>query len=1189
MKMHNPTDRFAHLTPLWIKRVCMTVLIALAVPRAGTAQQTVFYDTFGSSTLNGVSTPGGTPTASSTSYEILSAKNATATTIAPGNLSIITSATSSGSTEAQAVFTAFPVMLQSSNDYIELDYTFIDSTDVMNDISTLVGAGNNVGLYCGLYNSGGVPPLSGGVLDNGGLGSGTTADTGGTLDWVGYNAAMLNGQSGAVDWTVGSRPAQTTLENYDQAVMYNFPNGGAHDNSAAPATTPFPNLVVGQQYTVQFRITLSGPDQLTVSNALYQGAAVGGTVVWSTVGNFTGANVLTSNFDSLAVGYRAGDNNSVGWTNDISSITVIASLAAQAGPYFTMTSSGNGCGGANLGLNGSVTTNVYFLYDNGTNTGQSVLGTGSSFNFGEQTVDGTYTIIASNTVTASEGPMYGSQSIYVGTPYFGFEPVSVTCVTNLPAAFSVVGIGPSLTYQWYLNGIAVTNGANVSGAQTTNLTINAPQAGNAGTYYCVMQDPCGDIITSTPLATLTLLPPANLVWQGGSDGNWDFNEANFLDQGSAADFTNGNNAIFNDTSSSTSVNITNAVTSTLVTVNTAQGYTFNGPGKITGFSEVLVGGSGGLTIGNLNDYTGGTIVSNGSSLTLGTGSGDSGTVAGIISIAPNATLNYSYANISATANDPIYNGFAGSGTVNANDADGAIILSPLNEISSNFNGTIYIQNDTVLHANGGNLGDPFGYNSTIYATNPGCQLWLDNSSLAYTMNIYINGQGSEFNLGGEGGDPLTGALRIYDCTVNGPIFMTGDARIGGSINGATIQSVITGPSYQLEIYGNTNSYVLVLGPTNGAPQNYGSTLITSGAISCANTNAVSTGLLTEDAAGDFQLNGHNITVADLNSVNSGEMQWILGPTVRNNNTTNTAVLTVGGDNNSEEYDGTFLDGAAASLGLTKAGSGTLTLTAVSTNSGPVTVSGGTIALTTGGPSGTSGAFTKASLIAVAGGASLSDGSTLTLNSGQRLAGQGTVSANVTVSSGATLNPGLPTGTLSVSGSVTMNSGSTYLANLNRGNSPNCGKLSATGPITYAGTLLVTNTGSGLQAGDTFLLFPGAVTSFSSIILQTNDAANNLKYTWNNSVASSGQVSVATAGYLVNPFPTNIVTTLAGTNLVLSWPADHTGWTLQVQTNTLAAGISTNWVTVPGSTSVDAVTNLINLKNGSVFYRLLFVP
>ena len=76
---------------------------------------------------------------------------------------------------------------------------------------------------------------------------------------------------------------------------------------------------------------------------------------------------------------------------------------------------------------------------------------------------------------------------------------------------------------------------------------------------------------------------------------------------------------------------------------------------------------------------------------------------------------------------------------------------------------------------------------------------------------------------------------------------------------------------------------------------------------------------------------------------------------------------------------------------------------------------------------------------------------------------------------------------------------------------------------------------------------------------------------------------------VSTIPTNILATVNGTKLILSWPADHAGWTLQVQTNPLSAGLGTNWVDVPGSVSANAATNNISPTNGSVFYRLKYTP
>jgi len=50
--------------------------------------------------------------------------------------------------------------------------------------------------------------------------------------------------------------------------------------------------------------------------------------------------------------------------------------------------------------------------------------------------------------------------------------------------------------------------------------------------------------------------------------------------------------------------------------------------------------------------------------------------------------------------------------------------------------------------------------------------------------------------------------------------------------------------------------------------------------------------------------------------------------------------------------------------------------------------------------------------------------------------------------------------------------------------------------------------------------------------------------------------------------------------------DHTGWTLQVQTNSLSTGVSTNWVNVPDSETINQVAWPIDTANGSVFFRLI---
>ena len=54
-------------------------------------------------------------------------------------------------------------------------------------------------------------------------------------------------------------------------------------------------------------------------------------------------------------------------------------------------------------------------------------------------------------------------------------------------------------------------------------------------------------------------------------------------------------------------------------------------------------------------------------------------------------------------------------------------------------------------------------------------------------------------------------------------------------------------------------------------------------------------------------------------------------------------------------------------------------------------------------------------------------------------------------------------------------------------------------------------------------------------------------------------------------PVAIGVTNAPGQLQFSWPADHTGWQLQAQTNNLTSGLGTNWVNVPGSMQTNQMT------------------
>jgi autotransporter-associated beta strand protein len=79
----------------------------------------------------------------------------------------------------------------------------------------------------------------------------------------------------------------------------------------------------------------------------------------------------------------------------------------------------------------------------------------------------------------------------------------------------------------------------------------------------------------------------------------------------------------------------------------------------------------------------------------------------------------------------------------------------------------------------------------------------------------------------------------------------------------------------------------------------------------------------------------------------------------------------------------------------------------------------------------------------------------------------------------------------------------------------------------------------------------------------------------------------TAGSSVNTTPAPLVFTVTGNNLHLSWPADHQGWHLQYQTNSLSSGLGTNWTTVPGSDAMTSTNITVDPTKPTVFYRLVY--
>ena len=142
-----------------------------------------------------------------------------------------------------------------------------------------------------------------------------------------------------------------------------------------------------------------------------------------------------------------------------------------------------------------------------------------------------------------------------------------------------------------------------------------------------------------------------------------------------------------------------------------------------------------------------------------------------------------------------------------------------------------------------------------------------------------------------------------------------------------------------------------------------------------------------------------------------------------------------------------------------------------------------------------------------------------------------------------------------------------------------------GGVNYGGVLTINNITSdatALVVGDSFPVFNASGSKLGNFASIVGSPGSGLAYNFD---PASGIVSVVTG---VASNPTNItfsVTPGAPGTLHLSWPADHLGWILQVQTNSLSQGISTNWVDVPASATITSTNVSINPAIPTEFYRL----
>jgi autotransporter-associated beta strand protein len=265
----------------------------------------------------------------------------------------------------------------------------------------------------------------------------------------------------------------------------------------------------------------------------------------------------------------------------------------------------------------------------------------------------------------------------------------------------------------------------------------------------------------------------------------------------------------------------------------------------------------------------------------------------------------------------------------------------------------------------------------------------------------------------------------------------------------------------------------------------------------------------------------------------------------NTGTAGTTTYSIGGKNVDCTFAGSINNGSGTTA-ITKVGTAKLTLSGTGTHTGATSVESGTLQI-----DGNYG------------------NSAVTVLSGAKLQGNGSLGGTVDIQSGATLSPGASIGVLGGSGSATL--AGTIFIELDKANSTN-DMFVATAGLNYGGDLIVTNLGGTLAVGDAFKIFDSSAYAgvFNTITLPSGIPAGAI---WNlDTLAVDGTIRITG--------PTlNVVNN--GTSLDFSWTGSYK---LQAQTNNINTGLSNNWFDYPGGNS-SPVTVGINPANAAVFFRL----
>lgn len=347
--------------------------------------------------------------------------------------------------------------------------------------------------------------LDGGALTGGTLNVANVEVWGGTLS----SSVVASGafhKKGAVPWT---------LSNVSYAGDTYVDGGTLSVNAALPGTKIL-HVASGAVLDLNTALTLAAGTTSTVAGSVTGSGSLvnNGTLQLIGGGSFPAGMSLTNN-GTLDLTLWSGTLPPVGGSGTTIGDTVPPTIAAPAGGFTPLTITG--AAGASTALLPNYAGQAITSDNVGVTSVTQSPAAGTAVSPG----------VTQITLTARDGAGNNSPAIgfdvtvLPGPPAISTQPQNQSVAAGRNVQFSATATGAgTLTYQWYYNGLAITDGGNISGASTATLTLTRVVAPDAGSYTVTVSNAGGG--TTSNAATLTVdasLPTGTIVSDPFSDGS----------------------------------------------------------------------------------------------------------------------------------------------------------------------------------------------------------------------------------------------------------------------------------------------------------------------------------------------------------------------------------------------------------------------------------------------------------------------------------------------------------------------------------------------------------------------------------------------------------------------------------------------------------------------------------------------